>query len=236
MRISFSFNTLKDLSALSKGERFLEILSSNGLCIEKASTCEPIRGDFEASKLPDMWKGVGPKGGHSTCCFLFKGKTEISFSGMVIWDIDLPPGSKALNSISLWLNIRKSYDLCRLIKLGDDIFTWAEAIYGYITENSKYQPNLIAGNIYSGLPGLMWANYFGRAYINEPDFHIPDEQVPVGHGIRFNLTETPNDEKLSDSDFLRSRMDEIGYDWFWHRPANYKKKLPVFDNSQITRR
>lgn len=150
MRITFSFSSLKDLSDISNGERFIEILLSNGLIIEKAGDCEPIKKCFTINDLPQVWKGVGI-GDFKTCYFLFKGKREIKFTGMVIWKNNLYPGSKSINGINLWLAIPKSCDFKKLIQLGDDIFKWSDAVYGYITEDSKdpynNQTNELPGNI-----------------------------------------------------------------------------------------
>jgi hypothetical protein len=97
LKISYSFFSLKDLSDISNGERLLGILSSYGLVVDKAGDKEPIRKDFITSDLPEIWKGVGLDGKSSTCYFLFKGKMEIKFSGMVTWGVDLHPNTKSFN-------------------------------------------------------------------------------------------------------------------------------------------
>lgn len=235
MRISYSFYYTEDLSDLSNGERLLEILSSYGFVINKAGDCEPIREVFDTSKLPEMWRGVGMDG-LLTCYFLFKGQKEVSFSGMVTWNVNLHPDTRAFNGVSLWFNIPKSYDVNKLLRLGDDIFKWSGSVYGYITENSKDQTTERTGNPHDGLPGLMWVNYFGPAYITQPDFHTPNDYVSIGHGARIILSETPQDERLADLSFLDSIKSQIGFEWFWHFPRKYKKRVPVFDKSEITRR
>lgn len=58
------------------------------------------------------------------------------------------------------------------------------------------------GYVYDGLPGLMWVNHFDTSYMMEPDFHIPKDHIPINHGVRLMLSETPNDEKLSDSSVI----------------------------------
>lgn len=236
MKISYSFYFLKDVSKLSNGEELLKILSSYRLAVDKADDLEPIRKDFIESNFPEMWKGRGIDGGCSSCDFLFKGKKQINFSGMVTWNINLHPNTKAFNGIHLWLSIPKSYNVGSLVQLGDDIFIWSDAVYGYITEESKDPSSDLIGNIYDGLPGLMWINYFGKPYIIESDFHIPNNHVPLGHGIKFMLSETPNDEKLSDSNFLESSKNDIGVEWFWSHPRKHNKKVPVFDRSAVTMR
>ena len=235
MKISYLFDSTKDLSDLKKGENLLEIFSSNGLIIEKVGTQEPIRELFDIDKMPEMWRGSGMEGKCSSCGFLFKGQKDIKFSGMVNWNLNLHPNSRALNGISLWLNIPKKYDTNRLIQLGDDIFTWSKAEYGYITEDSKI-PKPLTINIHDGLAGLTWVNYFGSSYMVEPDFHIPDDHVQIGHGVRVKLSETPNDELLGDSDFLQSIKNEIGAEWFWDYPIKHKRRKPKLDKSEIIRR
>lgn len=234
MKLTYSYYSLKDISKLSQGEEFLEILLSHGLVIEKADSQEPVRKAFDRSMFSDYWKGVGPIGGHSTCYFLFKGQQKVKFSGMVTWNRNLSPVSKAFNGVDLWLNIPKGFDTKDLIKLGDDLFIWSGAVYGYVTEDSKDKSMLVPGGIYLGLPDLMWVNYFGPVYINEPDFHIPPDHIPVGHGIRYLLTDTPTDDRLDDHDFLQHWKDYIGYEWFWEHPRR-KLRVPPFDRSELCR-
>lgn len=234
MKISYSFYSLKDMSHLSNLESLLEILLSYGLVIDKADNQEPIRKDFVKNNLLQIWKGIGIEGGCLSCDFLFKGKKEIKFSGMATWNLNLHPNTEAFNGIDLWLNIPKNYDIDSLMKLGDDIFVWCEAVYGYITEESKDPSNNLIGNIYNGLPGLMWVNYFGKPYITDSDFSILNDYTPINHGIRLVLSEKPNDEILSDSKFLESVKNEIGAEWFSSRPRGFNKKIPIFDTSEIT--
>lgn len=229
MKISYSFASFKDLSNISNGERLLEILFSNGFVVDKAGDHEPIRKEFTPSNLPEMWKG-------KSCDFLFKGKKEINFSGMVIWNIDLHPNSKAFNGVHLWLNVPKNYSASKLVQLGDDIFSWSQAVYGYITGDDYTDPTYdpLKENIHDGIPGLMWANYFSPTYIMEQDFHVPNDHVSISHGIRIILSEKPNDERFHDSDFLQSIKDKIGSQWFQDQPRNYRK-VPFFDKSAITK-
>lgn len=234
LKISYSFDSTKDLSDLTNGERLLEILLSNGLIIDKAGSQEPIRELFDINKLPEMWKGTGIEGRCSSCYFLFKGQKDIKFSGMVTWNLNLHPNSKAVNGIGLWLNIAKKHDINRLVRLGDDIFEWSKAEYGYITEDSKL-PTPLTVNIHEGLPGLMWVNYFGPSYIAEPEFHIPNDHVAINHGVRITLAETPNDDSLRDSNFLENIKNTLGAEWFWDYPIKHKRKRPLFDKSEITR-
>ena len=156
--------------------------------------------------------------------------------GMAGWDINLPSNTKTFNSISLWFNIPKDYNISRLLQLGDEFFTWCEAVYGYITEDSKGQHDIRAGNIHDGLPGLMWANYFGPTYIMQPDFHLPDGCIPVSHGARLILTDAPNDERLADSSFREKIENTIGAEWFWHYPQKHKRRRPLFDKREIIRK
>jgi len=265
--MSLSFYTLKDLSNLAKGEKLLVILSLHGLIIEKAGEYEPIRKEFDLDSFPHIWKGKGTKS--LDCTFIFKGKKEISFSGMVSWNLNIHPSSKYFNVIGLWLNIPKKYDLGKLIRLGDDMFIWAEAVYGYITEESinlshtqiqKDGFTVSLGNLYRGISGLMWVNYFGTPYLQENDFHLPADHTPVGHGAKIVLTDAPDDERLSDLNFRKTITDKIGADWFFQfekiengvgflakncqqfkktekRDKGYQysvDKIPCFDNSEIT--
>jgi hypothetical protein len=227
---------LKDLSDLASGEGLLDILSSYGLLIEKAGDSEPIRRDFDANNLPEMWKSMGIDGNSSSCYFLFKGKKEIKFTGMVTWRINVHPNFKGFNGIGLWLTIPKKYDVKKLVQLGDEVFTWSEAVYGYITEDSK-DPlyDLRRGNINDGIPDTLWVNYFGAPYINSPDFPSTNNYVTIGHGIRFVLTETPEDERLNDLDFINSNKEDIGKEWFWSKPRNFNLKVPFFDRTAIIR-
>lgn len=236
MKISYSFYSLKDLSDLSNGERLLEIILSCGLVIDKADDHEPIRKDFNKKDFPKMWEGRGIDGGCYSCDFIFKGKEEIKFMGMITWNVNLHSNSKAFNGIDLWLNIPKDYNIKKLVQLGDSIFEWSEAVYGYITEESKDPSNDLIGNVYDGIPGLLWVNYFGKPYIKEPDFHIPNDNLPINHGVRLMLSEKPNDERLRDSNFLEIIKNEIGVEWFWSRPRRLNRKVPSFDRTAITRK
>ena len=233
VKITFDFSSLKDFSNLSHGERLLEILFSHGFMIDKADDAEPIRRDFDASMLPERWKGVGPAGGHSTCYFLFKGQKERKFSGMVTWNINLRQGTQVFNGLLFQLNIPKNFEVNRLINLGDELFKWSDAVYGYITEDSKDLVRTVPGGLYLGLPGLMWVNYFGPEYIKGPDFHIPDDHVAVGQGVRVCLSDKPSDDILGDSDFLQNWKEHFGAEWFWK--GSKKRRIPSFDHSALIR-
>lgn len=234
MKIVFSFYSLKDLSNLSEGNRFLEILKLNGLIIEKASDHEPLKKDFDKNNFHLMWQRSGSDGDISICDFLFKGKKEIKFTGMVTWRVNVHPNAKVFNGIHLWMTVPKNNNINNLVKLGDDIFKWSESVYGYITEESKDPSNDLLGNINDGIPGLLWVNYFGKEYLVEPDFHLPEKHIIVGAGVRFMLTETPEDQRLSDLNFLTSQKEIIGKHWFWSRPRNFNLKVPFFNRSAIT--
>lgn len=236
MKISYSFYSLKDLSDLKNGERLLETLLSNGLVVEKAGDKEPVRKDFMKSDMPQMWKGRGIDGGCLSCYFLFKGSKEIKFSGMVTWDVNLHPKTESFNAVHLWMNVPKNYDVSKLVQLGDEIFVWSEAVYGYITEESKDPSNNLIGNVYDGLPGLMWVNYFGSPYIMEPEFHLPAGHDTISHGARLMLSEKPNDEELDNTNFLENVLITIGNEWFGCSKSNFNVKIPLFDRSAITRR
>lgn len=235
MKISCSFYSLQDLSDISNGEKLLEILLSGGLIIDKAGNHEPIRKDFSMNKLREIWKRSEIDGEYSECCFLFKGKEEIKFSGMATWSVNVHPNSKSFNGIDLWINTPKNYNTNKLIELGDKLFAWSGAEYGYITEDSKGPSDETPKNIYNGIFGLVWINYFGPAYTKEPTFNIPDRHTLVGDGIRVDLAETPNDESLSDTVFLESNKEKIGAEWFSCKSGKYRVKIPILDRSAITK-
>lgn len=238
MKITYDFSSLKDLSDVSNAEKLLKILTSNGLIIDKAGGHEPIRKEFNVNNLHELWGYIRTDGRCSSNYFLFKGKREIRFSGMATWNLNLHPNNGSFNGLALWLSTPPKYDIKKLIQLGDDIFEWCEAVYGYITESisDPYSDiDNMPGNIYEGIPSLMWVNYFGYPYIMEPDFNIPDNYVSVNHGMRLNLTETPNDERLRDQTFLQSCVNKIGDEWFWHKHRRCNTRIPNFDKSEITR-
>ena len=60
----------------------------------------------------------------------------------------------------------------------------------------------------------MWVNYFGKPYLLDKDFRLPDDNVTVGHGVRVQLTETPEDERLADLAFINQKIDLFNPDWF----------------------
>ena len=258
MKISFSFSCTKDLSDLSYGEKLLEILFFYGLIPDKVGKYEPIRKDFVASDLPEYWKLNRPKSDMkcTSLDFMFKGKAEIRFIGMVICDVNLHPNSRATNGFALWLTTPKRYDINKLVSLGDDLFAWSVADYGYVTEESKNIAHTMIpfgrGNKRSlggeGISGLMWLNYFGKPYLAEKDFKLPYNHTLVGHGARIRLTERPDDEALGNLDINKKYQEIIGKQWFWPfekiengvgwLPHDFKKSdivRPYFDRSEITR-
>lgn len=80
----------------------------------------------------------------------------------------------------------------------------------------------------------MWANYFGSPYLAESDFHFLINHVPVNNGVRITLSEFPNDDRLSDLNYINNIKKQIGIEWFWD-PFKYNRKIPIFDNSAITK-
>jgi len=229
MRISISFYTLKDLSDLSYEKRFLENINSYGLIIERADEHEPVRKEFNESNFEEIWKGRKAfENDMIDCYFLFKGKKDISFSGMLTWNLNLHPRSQAVNAIHLWFNVPKNYDINKIVQLSEDLFTWSEAVYGYITEDF----NEIINNIYGGIGGLMWINYFGTPYIKESYFNIPDNSIRIANGIKLILSDKPSDEILRDNYYLYTIKNKIGLEWFLECRKN--RKIPCFDRSEIT--
>lgn len=241
MRIAYVFLTSKNISGVSNGNKLIDIIEKFGLSIEKVGEFEPIQKEFGKNVFEEIWKGRGATGDYKSCCFLFKGKKEISFSGMVTWNINLHPNSRALNGVFLNLTLKKGYDFIKLIQLGDELFMWSEAIHGYITEESKNPLNQknyfeMSCSINDGIPPLMWVNYFGAAYMKEPDLCLPDDHVPLGHGARLVISDTPMEDKLSDLEFLNRIKMSIGEDWFSISRNEKASKIPVFDRTEITRR
>jgi hypothetical protein len=236
MKIVMSFYSLKDMSSLLLGEAFLKILLSHGLTIEKADNQEPIKKIFSKNNFTELWmEGRGLEGEFSLSSFLFKGSQKIKFKGMVTSRLNTHRNSKSFNGIHLWLTIPKNFNFSNLIPIGDDIFNWSEAVYGYITEEAlDPSNNELIGNVYDGIPGLFWVNYFGAPYIKSSDFHCPNDSTSIGRGFKLILAESPNDGKLRDSDFLSIKKEIIGKDWFCSHPRNLNLKIPIFDRSAIT--
>jgi len=265
MKIKCSFYSLKNLSDLSNGENLLKILFQNNLEIKNANDREPINIVFDIDNFPKIWLMENQVVPALSQTFLFKGSKEISFKGMAIWIKNLHSNSKEFGGISIWLNVKKGYDIDKIVKLGDDLFTWSEAVYGYISEDS-YSPSYgfnknhlekckypeyvrrrngreskngkiytSRGNLYQGLYDPMWISYFGIPYLQEVDFRLPENRLTIGHGSRIKLTEKPNDEILCEPDYLAEIKRNIGDEWFWQNPKISELKLPFFDRNEITR-
>ncbi len=237
MRIDISINTVKNLSDLSYGESLLDILKDFGLVIEKVNAYEPVNKPFEPENFPQMWSGK------NDCTFLFKGSKEVSFSGMASWVRNLHPDSQIVCGVNIFFNLKKNYDVNKLLQLGDALFIWCDAFYGAITEHAKDPIYTDYQYVNSGrmLYHLFWANYFGKPYMDEPDFNIPADPIKVGNGVRVMLADSPTDEKLSDPAYIQMRKQEIGEEWFWVKPdkilrKELKKKVPFMDRSEITRK
>ena len=265
MKIIYHFESLKNFNDVSYGYRFLDLLSKNELIIDKVSDCEPINNEYLINEFPEMWNAKGHTG-----MFLFKGhkaNDKSIFKGMVCWNINLQPDSKSINSIDLSLNLKKGMNIDMLLKLGDDIFSWSEPVYGYITEETndpqygvfnqterkkcKYPDYILRrggrekitskgsiyvsrGNIYDGIPDLMWINYFGKSYVENNDFHLLENSIVLKDGVRLQLTEMLNDLRLAEPDFLESKKISVGLKWFWQNPKICDVKVPSFDRSEIT--
>lgn len=234
MKLTYRFSSLADWSSVESGEGLLQILHSHGLLIDKADDAEPIRKVFDPSSLSDFWRGVGPEGGHATCYFLFRGQKESRFSGMVTWNKNLSPRSKAFNGLSLWLTPPKGWNADKLVHLGDELFIWSKAVYGFISEDSKDQSQRRPGWISEWLPGVMWVNYFGESYVTASEFHVPQESVSVGQGTRLRVTHSPEDPRLADTNFVQQIKRQIGAEWFGEGPRS-KYRVPLFDRSGIVR-
>jgi len=262
MRIDISLSTLKDLSGEHNGNKLVDILSSYGFIIEKIDKYEPVKKEFSKEGFEKLWEGYTSPAGITSCSMIFKGTTDVKFTGMVSWGKNKGPKPLSVNMFSLWLNVKKNYDITKLVNFADEIFEWSRAEYGYISEKGKTLNNVqirVDGfgmypmNMYTGLYGLMWTNYFGKAYLSEKDFVVPENAVKLAHGVRLQLTERPDDERLSDLRFLETYYSTIGDKWFWHFDeivkdgrnyiAHLKKgfhqgevSIPKFDRSEITRK
>lgn len=181
---------------------------------------------------------------------------------MVSWRKNIRHNSKGFNGVSLWFDIRKTYDVKNIISLCDRIFEWSEAVYGHVSDKTKQLVGIqlqmggyrqYALGIYEGLYGLMWLNYFGKPYIDNEKFILPQDYEQIAHGVKMRLSEKPDDKKLSDISYLESYYSKIGPEWFWHfnkvvkeggHYIAYLKEgfspehvyIPHFDNSQIVRK
>jgi len=235
MRIVIDFQSVKDLSDIEKANELLKILLSNEFVVDKIGSSEPIRDSYDHDEFLKIWKGEHIEGGLSESYVLFKGKSRFKFSGMVIWRKDLPPASQSVNGITIWLTINKFSDYSLLIKLGDQLFKWSEAEYGYISEDSTDQDTSFKENIYNYIATLRWINYFGQSYLNEPNFQIPENGARIHHGIRLNLAETPVNEILRNQEYIESIKREIGVEWFRDYPQKHIRRKPVFDRASITK-
>jgi len=263
MHIDIGIYTLKDISGIDNCNKLLNILSSHRLIIEKMGEYEPVKKLFCVEAFEGLWEGrVIDDKDMTRCDIIFKGSVDAKFTGMIGWGKNLHPKPLSVNSFSLWLNVKKSYDISNIISLADEIFKWAEADYGYISEKDKSVVNIqiqkngfrvYAGNMYTGLYNLMWTNYFGKAYLAEENFNVPKDAVKLAHGVKIQLTDRPDDEKLSDLSFLKTYYNAMGDKWFWHFDeivkdgrnyiAHLKKgfhqgevSIPKFDRSAITRK
>ncbi|MDW7658487.1 MAG: hypothetical protein SCM11_15060 [Bacillota bacterium] len=236
MRITCSFATLKDISDLSTGETFIQILSKNDLIIDKAGAYEPVNKPFNAKEFPIIWQGYSINDNHTTGCFIFKGQVKKKFAGMVSWDKGLPENSIVTNSIYVTVSGIGKNDYDSIILLGDELFSWAKAEYGYITEYSREIMNFDTGNIFTCIDGLHWVNYFSKTYLNEPCFHATNDMYQLETGVRLKITDKPDDIRLSDSNFLNSIKQAIGIEWFWDKSKNTVLKRPKFDSSEIVKK
>ena len=266
MRIDICLETLKDLSGIHNCNKLLDILSSHGFCIEKIGKYEPVKKEFSKEDFEKLWEGYTSPEGITSCGIIFKGTADAKFTGMISWSKNLHPSSPILsvNMFSLWLNVKKSYDMGKLVNLTDEIFEWSGAVYGYIAEKGKNFFDLqmrlednfsryLLLNVYGGLLGLRWVNYFGKPYLAEKDFTLPESAVMLAHGAKLQLTEKPDDERLTDVQFLANYYSIIGDKWFWHFEKirkegrnyyAYPKEgfqqeqicIPMFDRAEITRK
>ena len=158
--------------------------------------------------------GCTSPAGITSCWIIFKGVGGTKFTGMISWGKNLGPMPFSVNGFNLWLNVKKNFDVSNLTSLADEVFKWSEADYGYIMEANRLR--IYTGNMYTGLYNLKWINYFGKSYLAEEGFNVPESAAKLGHGIKLQLTDCPDDKRLYDLQFLNKYYSEIGDKWFWH--------------------
>ena len=235
MRIMYSFWTFKDLSPTEKGADFLALLDKHSLSICKTGAFEPVRHQFERDKMSSYWMSPSSDGKFHEGSFLFRGDENLKFSGMVSWNKGLPPKSKVMNVVYIVINMPKTRCDDQLIEPGDDLFNWSQAEYGYITEITRELFDEKAGNIFTSIIGLHWVNYFSSSYIDNPDFHLPDNRVMLGQGARLQIAARPDASLVDDAQYKAKIVEQIGLQWFWDGRRKVVLRAPNFDTSEIVR-
>lgn len=236
MKLIYRYRSLADWDSVTKGMALMEILSDFGLVVDKVGSSEPIRQEYTQESVTDLWPCLNVPGKSSTGYFLFKGKRPFSFSGMATWNKNLPIDSALFNWLTLHITLnRKVTDFRRLVEIGDALFGWAEAVNGFISLESLYEPLARPPALRNYLPGLFWINYFGKEYCNRLDFRTVATKTLSTTGVRVTLGEGPDDPQLSDQNtYLRALKTEIGQGWFGEGdPSAYR--LPSFDFTALCR-
>jgi len=236
MRLYYSFKTVKDMCDKVKGEELVAVFDKYELHISKAGSYEPVRLAFERDRMADYWCGTSSDGKFFDNYFLFKGTENFKFTGMASWNKGLPAGSRVLNSIFIVINYPAKADLSSTVSIGDDLFTWSKAEYGFISEMSRRIDISEIGNIFTTLPGLHWVNYFSSSYIDNPDFHLSDNRVWVSHGTRIQIASRPDDPLVDDVKYKNRMIEQIGLQWFWDGRRKVVLRTQDFNTSEISRK
>jgi len=235
MKLTYSYRALTDWGDVLRGQSFIDILESAGLKVEGVDGKEPIKKEFKAGALSEHWAGRGLPGQHSTCYFLFKGQGKCKFSGMVTWHRDLPEESTYFNSLNVWLSIGKSRpDPVWFLDLGDRLFGWSQAYYGFISLDTLYDPLHRPAAKRLFIPKLFWANYFGQDYLSCSDFRLPVPAADLPTGKRMVLGSSFDDPCLADETYLSSVAEEIGLGWFGEGNAD-EYRIPDLDFALLWR-
>lgn len=237
MRLTLDFRSLADWEPIARGEALMKQLKLAGFEVEKAGSSEPVRLEYTEETVRAVWPSISLPGKSSTGYFLFKGKRPFRFSGMVIWNKNLPPASTLFNYLSLNLTVDKRWlaQADRLIELGDRLFEWSGAVNGFITLAELHDPLARPPAQRMYLPGVYWVNYFGHDYCNRPGFRLPESAVALSSGVRVVLGSGPDDLGLADTNgLLHSVKSEIGLGWFGEGDSS-QFQIPPFDFSALRR-
>jgi hypothetical protein len=234
VKLTYSFRSLADWHDLKRGKELVDVLKASDFVIEKVDDKEPIRKNFEEQRLPNYWVGRGLPGQHSTCYFLFKGSRPYKFSGMVTWKRDLPTGSTWLNTLHLDITIsgKSRPESDALLNLGDKLFSWSQAVHGFITDAALYSPLVRPPAMRLYIPKLFWVNYFGQEYLSNPDFRIAVPSTTLRSGVRVDLGSIYDDPRSADEGYLREAKMKFGLGWFGEGKPD-ELRMPAFDFSAL---
>lgn len=232
MKLSYVFRSLSDWSAPQTGLTLFELLRSFELHTEKIGEVEPLRHEYDPEWLATTWRNTGKE--LQLFSLGFTGSGSPRFQGTVGWKLGISPSKKLFNALTLTLTYPKTRKPASswLLSLGDALFQWSEAVHGFITDPiyDKSMSRPIVLRPY--LEGPYWVNYLGRAYISDQRFRMTLPAVSVGHGLRLELAESPDDARLSDEEFLRGVRKMVGEGWWGEGSERLIPDLP-FANLSI---